>query len=183
MTHLQLKKGDYVIREGDAVNAGHLLFVASGELQALRNLPNGLQQELGFIQPGETFGELMFLLGGDPRASIVVTSETAEVLQLPRDRLRELLNNQAFAAKFWKYLCSVTSSRMNATQARFNTPPTVPMPCKFVVPPEEEVKAKSMGSIPALPELPPPAVDPKDELIMRIKQRGGFFLGVDVPSS
>jgi CRP-like cAMP-binding protein len=115
----------------------------------------------------------MFLLGGDPRASVIVKSETAEVLQLPRDRLRELLNNQVvavpvfakavglknekiqvFAAKFWKYLCAVTSSRMNATQARFDSPPHVPAPCNFKVPTEEEVKAKSMGSIPALPELP-----------------------------
>ena len=46
----------------------------------------------------------------------------------------------------------------------------------------EAEKAMSMGSLPSMPELPPPPpLDPKDELVAKIKARGAFFLGVDVP--
>jgi hypothetical protein len=125
----------------------------------------------------------MFLLGGDPRASIVVTTDTAEVLRLPRARLVELLAGDVFGAKFWKYLACVTSSRLNATQARLSGPPSIPDAIAFVVTPEQLVRAQSLQSVPSLPALPPPAADPKDELIARIKGRGAFFLGVDVPAN
>lgn len=60
LVRLNLKQGDVVIKEGDATNAGHILFVARGELEARRNLPNGLQQELGVIQPVKDKGVCMF---------------------------------------------------------------------------------------------------------------------------
>jgi CRP-like cAMP-binding protein len=123
------------------------------------------------------------LLGGDPRASIVVTTETAEILRLPRSRLVELLAGDVFGAKFWKYLACVTSSRLNATQASLSGPPPVPEAISFVVAPEQLARAQSLQSVPSLPALPSPESDPKDELIRKIKARGAFFLGVDVPTN
>ena len=75
------------------------------------------------------------------------------------------------------------SSRLNATQARLGGAPPVPEAIPFVVPPEQLVRAQSMHSAPSLPELPPPELDPKDALIRKIKARGAFFLGVDVPTN
>ncbi len=125
----------------------------------------------------------MFLLGGDPRASTLVTTAAAEVLRLPRARLVELLAGDVFGAKFWKYLACVTSSRLNATQARLGGSPPVPEAVAFVVPPEQLVRAQSLHSAPSLPALPAPELDPKDALIAKIKARGAFFLGVDVPAN
>ncbi len=82
MERVVLSRGQYATVEGDAVHSGDLMFVESGELLAMRSLLNGLSNELGFIRPGETFGELMFMLGGDPRASIVVASDSATVLRV-----------------------------------------------------------------------------------------------------
>ncbi len=115
MEHVSLAKGQYATVEGDPVQSGNLMFVQSGELLALRRSECSFpfffflfaDAELGFIHPGETFGELMFLLGGDPRASILVTSETAEILRLPRARLVELLAGDVFGAKFWRYAVAV----------------------------------------------------------------------------
>ena len=59
-----MKKGDIVIKEGDAVSCGDLVFVKQGELIARAALPNKLYQDVGFVLPGETLGELLFLLGG-----------------------------------------------------------------------------------------------------------------------
>ncbi len=97
----------------------------------------------------------------------------------------ELLQGDAFGAKFWKYLACVTSSRLNATQARISAPPPIPAVISFVVPPEQLAKAESLGSLPSLPPLPPLApaeLDPKDALLAKIKARGAFMLGVDVPT-
>ncbi len=62
------------------------------------------------------------------------------------------------------------------------TPP-IPEAIAFVVAPEQLVRAQSLQSVPSLPALPPPELDPKDELIRKIKARGAFFLGVDVPAN
>ena len=176
-------KGDVVLAAGDHINAGHLTFVENGELLAQRTLSSGLTESLGFVSAGETIGELMFLLGGVPRATVTVSSDTAQVVTLPRSTLtQELLVDALFAAKFWKYLCCVLASRLMAVQARLAAPLSLPEPISFSVPEAEKIKAASLGSVPSMPELPPVAADPRDELIMRIKQRGAFFLGVDVPS-
>jgi hypothetical protein len=178
-----LSKGDVVLAEGDKVKGGNVLFVESGELTAERKMENGLVQHLGTLAAGETLGELTFLLGGVPRGSVVVATEKAEVLELPRTKLLQLIGEDVLAAKFWKYLCCVLASRLFAVQARLNSTIPIPDPVAFELPKEEEAKAVELGSMPKLPELPPaPAVDPKDELIMKIKQRGAFFLGVDMPS-
>ncbi len=102
------------------------------------------------LAPGESVGELLFLLGGFPRASVVVDSETAELVVLPRDKLSALLHDKpAFASPFWKYLCALLYSRLAQVQLRLaKALPPVPAHVRLVLP----------EAAPAHP--PPPAQAP-----------------------
>lgn len=182
--HHDLHKGESVLREGDAIHAGNLLFLAEGKLSLQRKLDNGLQDSVGRVFPGETLGELLFLLGGQSRTSVTVESDSAHVLQLPRTKLSELLKTDVhLASKFWKFMSCTLSSRLFALQARhFHHAPSCPPSLDMIIPPPQALLAQQLGSAPSLPQLPPPPLDAKEELINRIKNQG-FMLGVDVPAT
>ena len=102
------------------------------------------------------------------------------------------MKDENIAAKFWKSLCALLSSRLFVTQSVLQTHlPPVPNEVEFEVPDKERTKAERIGSFPSLPPLPkeesPPIVPKiendaaKQELLDRIRKRG-FFVGVDVPA-
>lgn len=156
-----------------------------------RRRDNGLVDKLNTVGEGDTLGELIFLLGGRPRLSVVVTSERAVLHHLPKERLNKLLEDAKFASPFWKYMCCILSSRLGNLQLRLATSsPPVPVKVPFVVLEDQQAAAAALGSPPSLPELPPPPaavlpavpdISPEDELKARIAKQG-FFLGVDSPS-
>ncbi len=81
--------------------------MSKGPFAVQKRLENGLFDTLATLRPGESVGELLFLLGGYPRASVVALDDACEVQQLPRENLAKLLADEAkrpLAAKFWKYL-------------------------------------------------------------------------------
>ena len=132
----QHKRGDVVLKEGDATQAGHIFFLRTGQLKVLKKRANGTTDTLNMLEPGESVGEMLFLLGGFPRASVVVESETAELVVLNRGRLSALLQEKpAFASPFWKYLCALLYSRLAQIQLRLaRDVPPVPPHVRLVLP-------------------------------------------------
>jgi CRP-like cAMP-binding protein len=130
------KKGDVVLQEGDATQAGHIFFLRSGLLKVFKKRANGVIESVNVLAPGESVGEMLFLLGGFPRASVIVESETAELVVLPRDKLSALLHEKpSFASPFWKYLCALLYSRLTQVQLRLaKSVPPVPPHVRLVLP-------------------------------------------------
>ena len=83
------KKGDLIIREGDA--AGPMFILEKGRARAfLAN--NGSQRNLAFYRDGDFFGELS-ILNGAPRAASVEAYTDCKLLALEPDEVRELKHN------------------------------------------------------------------------------------------
>ena len=69
---VQLNAGEIIFREGDP---GNLLYlVGEGSVKISRSGQGGRQETLGFVQPGNFFGE-MALLDGEPRSSRATATE------------------------------------------------------------------------------------------------------------
>ncbi len=164
----EMKKGDTVVQEGDATQVGHIFFLRSGELTVSRKLANGLAERLNTLHPGESMGELLFLLGGFPRASVTVDSETAEVVVVNRLKLSAMLHsNPAFASPFWKHLCAILFSRLNHLQLRLaKSLPPVPPPVRLVLPESQQQETRPS----------PPSVSP-------IQPQEAANVACDIPSA
>jgi CRP/FNR family cyclic AMP-dependent transcriptional regulator len=80
--------GEYLIREKDLSRDFYVLI--SGKMEVTRTLYAGDEKELGFIEPGEFFGEMAFL-DGSPRSASVVCREKAVVFKLSREAFQHLV--------------------------------------------------------------------------------------------
>ncbi len=69
--------------------AEHIYFVLTGSLGAFQRTPDGRNEFLGHIRPGEPVGE-MSLLAEEPHASSVFALRDTELVRLPRDTFLKL---------------------------------------------------------------------------------------------
>jgi putative ABC transport system ATP-binding protein len=81
-------QGDMVIREGEEGDRFYL--VRSGRLEALKE-SGGRLQSVGFMGPGEFFGELA-LLKNAPRAASVKALGKVELFSLPKEKFDEVVH-------------------------------------------------------------------------------------------
>ncbi len=63
----KLERDDFIISEGEVASA--LYFVLSGAVKVFKTSPDGKEQILAFVRPGETFNEAAFFDGGISPAS------------------------------------------------------------------------------------------------------------------
>ena len=83
--------GEIICRQGET---GHIAyFVESGELSVQRVNPEGIEQEVGHLEPGSFFGETSLLLG-EPRDATVQAVEDATLLYLVKEDFDKLLKEQ-----------------------------------------------------------------------------------------
>jgi uncharacterized membrane protein YdbT with pleckstrin-like domain len=73
-------------------------FVESGELRVRRVDPQGIEQEVGRLGPGEYFGETSLLLG-EPRDATVEVVQDATLLYLNKDEFDQLLDERPAVLK------------------------------------------------------------------------------------
>ena len=143
---MNLSRGNVLIREGDPAQAGHLFFFQTGKFAVEKvsvSSTDGNAVKINSVGAGESVGELLFLLGGCPRASVVCDSDNATVKKLSRDSLSKLLEKAPFAARFWKYLCAMLESRLVHIQLRLTqSVPIVPPAVKLVIPKDQEEAAR-----------------------------------------
>ena len=67
-----------------------MLLVASGRIKLYHITSDGKQALLGFIDPGELFGELS-VLGEGQREEFAEAMEKSAVISIPRDQLQAVM--------------------------------------------------------------------------------------------
>ncbi len=83
--------GEVVCRQGQP---GHSIYIVeSGQLRILHIDPQGVEQEIGRLGPGDYFGETSLLLG-EPRDATVEAIQSATLLSLSRDEFEPLLDER-----------------------------------------------------------------------------------------
>jgi small-conductance mechanosensitive channel len=90
-------RGEVVLRQGDT--AGDAFYViAEGEVALRVASPDGSEQDVASLGPGEFFGE-MGALAGDPRAATAVASRDSALVAVERDAFAELFRRAPEAAR------------------------------------------------------------------------------------
>jgi CRP/FNR family cyclic AMP-dependent transcriptional regulator len=83
--------GSVICRQGEVGLTGY--FVESGELRILHVNPQGIEQEVGRLGPGEYLGETSLLLG-EPRDATVEVTQDATLLYLNKGEFDQLLDKR-----------------------------------------------------------------------------------------
>jgi len=78
-----LQRGTVLWRGGDQPSA--FTVIHSGLVKIVREMPNGREAIVGVFGPRESIGEVAIVRGTTYPAAAVVCSETASVVQIPRD--------------------------------------------------------------------------------------------------
>jgi CRP/FNR family cyclic AMP-dependent transcriptional regulator len=86
------RRGEVIFHQGDPGDA--LYIILSGRVKISSPSDTGVEAILATLRPGEFFGSLA-LLDGAPRSASATAVEATEALILPRDRFRQLVNDQA----------------------------------------------------------------------------------------
>ena len=81
----KLKRGEAVYLPDDA--ADDILLIASGRVKICHATPEGKRAIIGFIDPGEIFGELSLLDSSAPRNGITEAAEKSVVVAIPKHKL------------------------------------------------------------------------------------------------
>lgn len=90
-------RGEIILRQGDTDPAPFYV-VADGEVVVRVRAPDGREQEVARLGPGEFFGE-MAALTGDPRSATVAAAEDSALVAVDRDAFAELFQRAPDAAR------------------------------------------------------------------------------------
>ena len=85
-TSRTLNRADALWRAGDSPAA--FTVIHTGLIKIVRRLPNGREAILGVFGPRESIGEVALVRGSPYPADAIVCSDTATVVQIPRDRFQ-----------------------------------------------------------------------------------------------
>lgn len=86
---LHLKKNEFVFRHGDESDG--LYLVLDGAIRISRNVSGIGEEALAILREGQHFGEMSLIDDDVPRSADAICHETASLLKLPKDDLRDLM--------------------------------------------------------------------------------------------
>ncbi len=104
----QYSTGNEICRQGQLGLTAYI--VESGELRVLYVDPQGVEQEVGRLGPGDYFGETSLLLG-EPRDATVEVAEDAILLYLNKDEFDQLLQERPAMLKMLRMRSDVAQKR------------------------------------------------------------------------
>lgn len=87
VNHAHFETGDFIFRQGDVGDQFYV--IVSGEVEVLKESPNGQQTQLACLSQGEYFGESALLTGRRRNASIRATSPV-DLMCMGRDEFNNL---------------------------------------------------------------------------------------------
>jgi CRP-like cAMP-binding protein len=97
-------RGDLVILEGDECEA--IYFVKSGRVKVYKTSPEGKEQVLRIMQPGDTFNEVPVFDGGDNPASVEALDAVSLYVLPVEDMHRLMVQLPAISANVIRILAS-----------------------------------------------------------------------------
>ena len=86
-----LAAGADLFRQGDPAEAAYILM--SGSLRVAVATPEGIEQTINEVSPGETVGE-MALLTDEPRSATVFAVRDSELARIPREHFHRLIDRR-----------------------------------------------------------------------------------------
>ena len=95
MTAAHLERGDILFHEGD--QGDRLYVIAEGKIKLGRTSPDGRENLLAILGPGEMFGELSLFDPGPRTATATAVAET-QVVSMGNDQLKDFLSTRPGAA-------------------------------------------------------------------------------------
>ncbi|OCQ97995.1 cyclic nucleotide-binding protein [Oscillatoriales cyanobacterium USR001] len=118
-TRQQIPAGTELIGEGKPIDALYIVLegILSVSVLALGN------REIGKIVSGEVLGEMSFVDGRLPSASVKAIKECL-ILSIPREKLTEKLEQDVlFSLRFYRAITKFLSTRLRGTVSRFSQDP------------------------------------------------------------
>jgi CheY-like chemotaxis protein len=106
---IEYNPGDIVIAEG--TKGDEIYFVKEGTLRVVKTLESGKKIEITTIGMGEIVGEMSLLIDAKRTASVVAATKVL-LMEIPKEKLNEVLNSQP---KWFKILFQTISKRLQAT--------------------------------------------------------------------
>ena len=91
MTRTHMERGDILFHEGD--RGDRLYVIAEGKIKLGRTSPDGRENLLAILGPGEMFGELSLFDPGPRTATATAVAET-QLLGLGHEQLQEFLSSR-----------------------------------------------------------------------------------------
>ncbi|MGE5554317.1 MAG: Crp/Fnr family transcriptional regulator [Betaproteobacteria bacterium] len=88
MRHATFSRGETIVADGDPVE--HLVVVARGRVKLVHTSPNGREQVVRTLGPGEFWGELALFTRARQEGDLVAIEETTACL-VPREAVQSLL--------------------------------------------------------------------------------------------
>jgi len=115
----ELPKDKVLINEGQPLNA--LYIVIDGTLKVyVASLGN---REIGTIASGEVLGEMSFVDGRLPSATVKAIEDSV-ILSIPRQKLTEKLEQDVlFSLRFYRAITKFLSTRLRGTVSRLGSEP------------------------------------------------------------
>lgn len=86
---VRLEKGQAIFRHGDAGDG--LYLIVEGSIRISRNVSGIGEEALAVLAPGMYFGEMSIVDDDSPRSADAIAHESARLLMLPKDDLRDLM--------------------------------------------------------------------------------------------
>lgn len=104
---------DEIFGEGEVARAAY--FVKYGSVRILQRTQSGENMEVASLGTGSHFGEMAFL-DDERRSATAVAIEKTEIIELPYDKLKLLLDsNPAVAVIFYRELAHFLAGRLRIT--------------------------------------------------------------------
>lgn len=109
---------DEIFAQGDEAKAAY--FIKFGSIRITQKTPSGDMLEIATLGTGSHFGEMPFL-DGENRSATATAIEKTDVVEVPYDKLRELLAvNGPIAVHFYRELAHFLAGRLRITTNDLN---------------------------------------------------------------
>ncbi len=86
---VRLDRGEAIFRHGDAGDG--LYLIVEGSIRISRSVAGMGEEALAVLAPGMYFGEMSIVDDDSPRSADAIANESARLLMLPKDDLRDLM--------------------------------------------------------------------------------------------